>query len=51
VISESSRSAKDSQCLKCQDYDHVVAQSPSRNLLVKETDGESKQSFMKQLIV
>jgi len=40
VIGESSRNVKDSQCFKCQGYDHVVAECPSRNLLIKEIDDE-----------
>jgi len=35
VIGESSKNVKCSQCFKCQGYDHVVAQCPSKNLLVR----------------
>ena len=38
MIGEPSRNTKDSQCFKCQGYGHVVAQCPSRNLLIKKDD-------------
>ena len=40
MIDESSRSAKGSQCFKCQGYGHIVAQCPSRNLLIKEINDD-----------
>ena len=42
MISQSFKNTKDSQCFKCQDYGHVVAQCSSRNLLVREADDEIK---------
>jgi len=46
VIGESSRSVKGSQYFKCQDYDHVVAQYPSRNLLIKEIDDDEIETVV-----
>ena len=40
VIGESSSNAKGSQYFKCQWYVHVVAQCPSRSLLIKEVDDD-----------
>jgi len=50
VIGEFSRNAKSSLYFKCQGYNHVTAQCPSRNLLINEAMMmRSKQSFMNQL--
>jgi len=46
VIDESSRNAKDSQCFKCQGYDRIAAQYPSRNLLIKEADDEKIETIV-----
>ena len=40
MIGESFKNAKGSQCFKCQDYDHIVAQCPSRNLLLSKVDDD-----------
>jgi len=40
VIGKSSKNTKGSQCFKYQGYDHIVAQCPSRNLLVRKVDDE-----------
>jgi len=40
VLGEFSRNVKGNQCFKCQGYDHVAAQCPSRNLLIKEIDDD-----------
>jgi len=46
VIGKSSRNAKGSQCFKCQDYDHVAAQCPSRNLLIKKADDDEIETVI-----
>jgi len=40
VIDESSENAKGSQYFKCQGYDYIATQCPSRNLLIKKIDDE-----------
>jgi len=42
VIGELSKNFNDSRCFKCQDYDHIVAQCPSRCLLVRGTDSDDE---------
>jgi len=41
VIGESSKNAK-GECFKYQGYDHIVAQYPSRSLLVKGTNSNDE---------
>ena len=40
MIGEFSKNAKGCQYFKCQGYEHVDAQCPSRNLLIKEIDDD-----------
>ena len=40
MIGESFRSVKGSQYFKCQGYGHIIAQCPSRNLLITGTDDD-----------
>ena len=46
MIGESSRSAKGSQCFKCQGYGHIVAQCPSRNFLVREVNDDEIETVV-----
>jgi len=46
MIGESSKNAKGSQCFKCQDYDHIVAQCPSRNLLLSKVDDDDIETIV-----
>ena len=46
VISKSFKNAKGNQCFKCQEYDHIVAQCPSRNILIKEDDGNEIETIV-----
>ena len=48
VIGESSRNAKGSQCFKCQCYDHVAAQYPSRNLLIKKINDDEIETIVRE---
>jgi len=46
VIGEPSKNAKCSQCFKCQGYGYVAEQCPSRNLLVREADGDEIETVV-----
>ena len=46
MIDESSRNAKDSQCFKCQGYDRIAAQYPSRNLLIRKVDDDEIETVV-----
>ena len=46
MIGESSINVKDSQRFKCQGYGHIVAQCPSRNLLVREADDDEIETVV-----
>ena len=50
VIGEPSRNTKGSQYFKCQCYDHVAAQCPSRNLLVRRADDDEIETVVYELI-
>ena len=46
MTSESSKNAKGSQCFKCQGYDHIVTQYPSKNLIVKKADDDKIETIV-----
>ena len=46
MIGESSRNVKGSQYYNCQGYDHVAAQCPSRNLLIKKADDDEIETVI-----
>ena len=46
MIGESSKHTKGSQCFECQGYSHVVAQCPSRNLLVREVEDDEIETVI-----
>ena len=46
VVGESSRNTKGIRCFKCQDYGHVTAQCPSKNLLIKKADDDEIETIV-----
>jgi len=51
VIDESFKSAKGSQCFKCRGYSNIIAQYPSRNPLIKETDDDEIETVVHEATV